>query len=63
MEKFRKFVEEKSDRSSEEMAQDWGDISLRSIRRYLRLIVFTNKKKHLDTKIAAIKIGVTFKRK
>jgi transposase len=41
---FKKFVEEKPDRSSEEMANDWQNISSSAIRRYLKLIGFTNKK-------------------
>ena len=42
---FKKFVEQKPDRSSSEIAEDWGDISSSTIRRYLKIIGFTNKKK------------------
>ena len=44
LEEFRKFVEEKPDRSSTELAKDWGDISSSTIRKYLKRIGFTNKK-------------------
>ena len=44
LEKFQQFVEQKPDRTSQEIAADWGNISSSTIRRYLRLIGFTNKK-------------------
>ncbi len=52
---FKKFVQKKPDRSSSEIAEEWGDISSSTIRRYLKIIGFTNKKKVLVTKIAAKK--------
>ena len=42
---FKKFVQKKPDRSSSEIAEEWGDISSSTIRRYLKIIGFTNKKK------------------
>ncbi|MFK7872086.1 MAG: transposase, partial [Oligoflexales bacterium] len=41
---FKKIVEKKPDRSSEEIAKDWGDITDSTIRRYLRSMNFTYKK-------------------
>lgn len=41
---FKNFVNSKPDRSSEEMAQEWGGVSSATIRRYLKIIGFTNKK-------------------
>ena len=42
---FKEFVEKKPDRSSSKIAEEWGDISSSTIRRYLKIIGFTNKKK------------------
>jgi transposase len=42
--KFRGFVEEHSDKTQAEIAQLWGDISMRTISRALKQIGFTRKK-------------------
>lgn len=48
--KFRAFAQENYDKTQEEMAALWGDISDRTISRALKKIGFTRKKKLTDTK-------------
>ena len=44
LEKFKKFVQEKPDRTQVEMAKEWGGVSESTIARALKRIGFTNKK-------------------
>lgn len=44
LKKFKKFVQEKPDRTQVEMAKEWGGVSESTIARALKRINFTNKK-------------------
>jgi len=48
--KFKQFVNEKPDRTTAEMAEDWGNVSVSTIQRALKRIGFTRKKRLMDTK-------------
>jgi transposase len=50
LEKFEKFALENKDLSAVEMAKTWGEVSPKTIRKYLHKIGFTVKKKLLITK-------------
>ena len=50
LEKFKKFVNEKADRTTSEMAKEWGNVSASTIQRALRRIRFTRKKRPMDIK-------------
>ncbi len=49
LEKFKEFVLENQDCSAGEMAKKWGNISAKTILKYLKKIGFTQKKSHFYT--------------
>ena len=55
LKKFEEFVRENASCTTKELTLKWGNIGLSAIKKYLKKIGFTRKKRLLGTKIAAKK--------